>query len=134
MEAAPRDRALFADLAALTGDGSLPGAARGGVLRPSGHTPDGLLCVVVHLAGDWHRAADDGGDYLPSEALLALCGLRSSGTHSPFTGGGRESRMNTSQTHRLEKSATSGSTVRLGQDRLGIVCVVLQLDSLEWAA
>jgi hypothetical protein len=49
------------------------------------------------------RAAHDGGDHLQSEALLALCGLRSSWVESTFTGGGRESRMNTNQTRRSEK-------------------------------
>ena len=40
--------------------------------------PDGLLGVVLHLAGGVQRAADDGGDHLQTEALLARCGLRSS--------------------------------------------------------
>jgi len=63
---------------APTGDGSLLGAQRRGVLRPPGTRPDGWFCVVLHLPGDVQRAAEDGGDYLQSEALLALCRLRSS--------------------------------------------------------
>ena len=41
-------------------------------------TPDGLLGVVLHLEGYLQRAVDNGGDHFQSEALLALCGLRSS--------------------------------------------------------
>ena len=78
VEAAPLDRVLFSDLEALVGDRRLSGAQRGCLLRPSGLTPDGLLCVVLHLTGDLQRAAHDGGDHLQSEALLALCRLRSS--------------------------------------------------------
>src|SRR6266446_1781687 len=96
MEAAPLDRTLFSDLEALVGDRRLSGAQRRGVLWPSGLAPDGMLCVVLHLAGHLQRADDHGGDHLQSEALLALCRLRSSCTQSTFTEGGRESRMNTS--------------------------------------
>jgi hypothetical protein len=65
----------FRTLKALAGDRSLSGAQRGCILWPPGLTPDGLPCVVLHLAGHLQRADDDGGDYLQSEALLALCGL-----------------------------------------------------------
>jgi hypothetical protein len=78
MEAAPLDRALFSDLEALAGDGSLLNAQRRGILRQLGAMSDRLLCVVLHLPGDVQRAAKDGGDYFQSEALLALCRLRSS--------------------------------------------------------
>ena len=78
MEAAPLDRALFSDLEAPAGDRRLPGAQRRCLLRPSGLAPDGLLGVVLHLTGHLQRAAHDGGDHFQSEALLALCGLRSS--------------------------------------------------------
>ena len=72
------DEDLREDFEALVGDGSLSGAQRGCVLRPSGLAPDGMLGVVLHFAGHLQRADDDGGDHLQSEALLALCRLRSS--------------------------------------------------------
>ena len=75
VEASLVDRVLFSDFEALAGDWGLPGAQRRGVLRALGTAPDGVLCIVLHLAGRVQRAADDGGDYLQSEALLALCGL-----------------------------------------------------------
>src|SRR5207244_10750434 len=64
MEAASLDRVLFSDFEALAGDGSLSSAERGCLLRPSGHTPDGVFGIVVHLTGGVQRAADDGGDHL----------------------------------------------------------------------
>ncbi len=78
LEASQLDRVLLSDLEALVGDRGLSGAQRGCLLRPLGLTPDGLFCVVLHLAGHLQRAADDGGDHLQSEALLALCRLRTS--------------------------------------------------------
>ena len=72
------DRVLFSDFEALVGDRGLSGAQRRGVLRPLGHTLDGLLRVVLRLTGHLQRAHDDGRDHFQSEALLALCGLRSS--------------------------------------------------------
>src|SRR2546428_599250 len=67
--------APFSDLEALVGDRRLSGAQRRGVLWPLGAAPDGGLCVVLQLPGDLQRAADDGGDYLQSKTLLALCRL-----------------------------------------------------------
>ena len=78
VETAQLDRVLFSDLEALAGDWGLPGAQRGCVLWPLGPTPDGVLGVVLHLTGHLQRSTDDGGDHLQSEALLALCRLRSS--------------------------------------------------------
>jgi hypothetical protein len=69
------DRVLFSNPEALVGDGGLPGPQRGCLLRPSGVTLDGLLGIVLHLTGPLHRAANDGGDYLQSETLLALSRL-----------------------------------------------------------
>ena len=37
---------------------------RGCLLRPSGHTPDGMFGLDVYLTGGMPRAAHDGGDYL----------------------------------------------------------------------
>ena len=44
---------------------------------PSSLTLDGVFCLDVHLTGGMQRAAHDGGDYLQSQTLLALCRLRS---------------------------------------------------------
>src|SRR5262249_10739868 len=95
VEAAVIGPVLVLHLEALAGHRGLSGAERGCVLRPSSLTPDGVLGVVLHLPRGVQRAADDGGDHLQSEALLALCRLRSSCVESTFTVGGRDSRMNT---------------------------------------
>src|SRR5262249_54999168 len=78
MEAASLDRALFPDPQAPAGDWGLPGAKRRCLLRSSSLALDGMFCLDIHLTGGMQRAADDGGDYFQSQALLALCGLRSS--------------------------------------------------------
>jgi hypothetical protein len=48
------------------------------LLRPSGLAPYGVLRIVLYLTGGVPRAADDGRDYLQSQALLAFRGFRSS--------------------------------------------------------
>ena len=63
-EAAALDRVLFSHLEAPAGDRGLSGAERGCLLRPSGLTPHGVLCIVVHLTGGVQKAAHNGGDYL----------------------------------------------------------------------
>ena len=75
MEAAQLDRVLFSNFEALAGCWGLPGSQRGGVLRPPRLTPDGVLGVVLHLAGHLQRSTHNGRDHLQFEALLALCRL-----------------------------------------------------------
>jgi hypothetical protein len=47
-------------------------------LRAISPTYGAVTLIVVAEPGEMQRAADDGGDYLQLEALLALCRLRSS--------------------------------------------------------
>ena len=63
---AGREGLLFWTMITVTGNYTYPE-----------HTPDGVLGVVLHLASHSQRSTHDGGEYLQSQTLLALCGLRS---------------------------------------------------------
>ena len=57
----PLDRVLLSDPEAPVGHGSLSSAQRRRLLWPLGLTPDGLLRVILHHAGDLQRTDDNGG-------------------------------------------------------------------------
>ena len=80
------DRVRVSDPEASVGYRVLSGAQRRRLLWPPGVAFDGVFRVVLHFACDLQGASDHGGDYLQSEALLAVCRFTSPGITSTFIG------------------------------------------------
>jgi hypothetical protein len=77
---------VFRTLKASLGHRGLSGAQRRRLLWPLGAALDRVFCVVLHLTCDLQGARDHGGDHFQFEALLAFCGLSSSGITRTFMG------------------------------------------------